>query len=99
MYADDFSNERSDRERIQAEKEMLKEKNKACEDELALLKQQVMTAKIVLILFKSQILSALVFKMKFKFQSYYCHLKVNSYEKKTFNKIKNGVTDVFFELN
>ena len=76
MYADDFSNERSDRERIQAEKEMLKEKNKACEDELALLKQQVMTAKIVLILLKSQILSALVFKMKFKFQSYYCHLKV-----------------------
>ena len=52
VYADDFSNERSDRERIQAEKEMLKEKNKACEDELALLKQQVMTAKIVLILFK-----------------------------------------------
>lgn len=41
VYADDFANERSDRERIQADKETLKEKLNARESEIALLKEQV----------------------------------------------------------
>ena len=41
VYADDFANERSDRERIQADREAQKERLKEIEREIPLLKQQV----------------------------------------------------------
>ena len=41
VYADDFASERSDRERIQADRETQKERIKEFEKEIALLKEQV----------------------------------------------------------
>jgi chromosome segregation ATPase len=41
VYADDFANERSDRERIQADREAQKEVIKEFEREIKLLKEQV----------------------------------------------------------
>ena len=41
VYADDFANERADRERIQADREAMKDRLKEFEREIALLKQQV----------------------------------------------------------
>ncbi len=41
VYADDFANERADRERIQTDREAQKERLKEFEREIALLKEQV----------------------------------------------------------
>jgi chromosome segregation ATPase len=51
VYADDFANERSDRERIQADREAQKERIKEYERDIPLLKEQVTTVGFQLMIF------------------------------------------------